>query len=64
MFAGDFSPQFPIHLMAKDLAYVLRAAGISSAALTIAVAHQVFEAAVARGLGSLIMTGVVQLMVD
>lgn len=64
MLAGDFSPQFPIDLIAKDFGYVLQTAGDASTAPTIAAAGQVFEDAKARGLGDLNMTGVAKLVAE
>jgi 3-hydroxyisobutyrate dehydrogenase len=64
MLAGQFSPQFPIELIEKDFGYAVDAAGSPEAAPTIAAAHGVFQKAVARGLGSENMTGVVRLFTE
>lgn len=61
MLAGDFAPQFPVALVAKDFGYVLAAAGTPDLAPTIAAAHRVFSQAEERGLGAEHLTSVVKL---
>lgn len=61
MLAGDFAPQFPVELVAKDFGYVLVAAGTPDLAPTIAAAHRVFNQAEERGLGTEHLTSVVKL---
>lgn len=62
MLAGAFSPQFPVALVEKDLAYALAAAPSGNAALPLTrAAHRVFAAAAERGLGSLNLTAVAKL---
>lgn len=61
MLGGDFTPQFPVELIAKDFGYAVEAAG-SRTSLPVAVAAQdVFQRASARSLGNQNMTAVVQL---
>jgi 3-hydroxyisobutyrate dehydrogenase len=61
MLAGDHRPQFPVALIAKDFGYALAAAGNASQAPIAAAALQVFERALAQGLGDDNMTGVSRL---
>jgi len=61
MLAGDFRPQFPVELIAKDFGYALDAAGGAGQAPITAAALEVFRRGVAEGLGADNMTGVVQL---
>lgn len=61
MLAADFTPQFPVELVAKDFGYVLAAAGSAESAPTIAAALQVFTAAAQRGWGDEHLTSVVKL---
>jgi 3-hydroxyisobutyrate dehydrogenase len=52
MAANDFTPNFALRWMAKDLAYALRAASTQGISLhTAAAAHSVFEQAIAEGYG-------------
>lgn len=52
MVSGDYAPNFPLRLMAKDLAYALGEAGQYGVPLaTVAAALKVFEKAVADGHG-------------
>ncbi len=61
MLAANFTPQFPVELVAKDFGYVLAAAGSAESAPTIAAALQVFTAAEQRGWGDEHRTSVVKL---
>lgn len=61
MLAADFTPQFPVELVAKDFGYVLAATGSVESAPTIAAAHQVFTEALRQGLGPEHLTSVVKL---
>ena len=62
MLKSNFSPMFPIELVAKDLAYVMRHAASDNAHLPMAEsAHNVFAQAVAKGYGQDNITGVVKL---
>lgn len=61
MLAGDFAPQFPVELVAKDFGYVLAAAGTPDLAPTIAAAHRVFSQVEGRRLGAEHLTSVVKL---
>jgi 3-hydroxyisobutyrate dehydrogenase len=61
MLAEDFSPQFPVELVAKDFGYVLAAAGTPDMVPTIAAAHRVFSEAKERGLGAEHLTSVVKM---
>ncbi|MBC9879854.1 NAD(P)-dependent oxidoreductase [Bradyrhizobium sp. INPA01-394B] len=63
MLAGNFTPQFPIELIEKDLNYAVSAAGSPEAAPTIAAALGVFGKAIAKGFGDENMTGVVRMFV-
>jgi 3-hydroxyisobutyrate dehydrogenase len=60
MLSGDFSPQFPVTLMAKDFAYALDAAGGAPHAPTLAAVRALFERGVDLGLGEENMTGVIR----
>lgn len=61
MLSGDFAPQFPVELIAKDFGYVVQA-GAQAAGLPVAAAAQrVFQQAAAQRLGAQNMTAVVQL---
>lgn len=62
MAARNFTPLFPISLMAKDLGYAMAAAGGGDMPLT-AGAQEVFENAVAAGFGEDNTSGVVQLYI-
>lgn len=61
MLTGDFAPQFPVALVAKDFSYVLAAADTPDLAPTIAAAHRVFSQAEEGGLGAEHLTCVVKL---
>ncbi|MDQ5896518.1 MAG: 3-hydroxyisobutyrate dehydrogenase [Pseudomonadota bacterium] len=60
LLAGDFRPQFPVELIAKDFGYALQLAG-APAQPVVAATHGVFERATREGLGAQNMTAVVQL---
>lgn len=61
MLRSEFSPQFPIELMAKDFGYVLDAAGGGARLPTVAAAREVFTLAARLGLGQDNMTAVARL---
>lgn len=61
MLRSEFSPQFPIELMAKDFGYAVAAAGGSANLPTAAAALEVFTKACAVGLGLENMTAVARL---
>lgn len=61
MLNRNFTPMFPIDLIAKDFGYIVGAAGAEARAPTLAAARQVFRSAIEKGLGAQNMTGVVQL---
>lgn len=61
MLAGDFRPQFPVELIAKDFEYTLAVAGLAEQAPTLAAALEVFNRGIQQGLGEENMTAVVQL---
>ncbi len=61
MLGGDFTPQFPVSLIAKDFGYTLQAAGGAQHMPMAAQAHGVFQQAAARALGEQQMTAVAQL---
>lgn len=61
MLSGNFAPQFPIELIAKDFDYALAVIGSPDKAPTIHAASRVFHEAIEQGLGAENMTGVVQL---
>lgn len=64
MLNGQFAPQFPVELIAKDFSYTVDTAGSAQAAPTIAAARDVFRQGIEQGLGALNMTSVVQLFAD
>lgn len=61
MLRSEFSPQFPIELMAKDFGYAIAAAGGADHLPTAAAALEVFTEASAAGLGQENMTAVSRL---
>ncbi|MDJ0945950.1 MAG: NAD(P)-dependent oxidoreductase [Kiloniellales bacterium] len=62
MLAGNFAPQFPIDLVAKDFGYVAAAAADAGAEMPIAAAvRQVYVRAAEAGLGGDNIAGVAQL---
>jgi len=62
MLSGNFTPLFPIELIAKDLGYIRDTAGVNGAKTPIAEAAQrVFAEGIAQGHGADNMTGIVQL---
>ncbi|RKT49942.1 3-hydroxyisobutyrate dehydrogenase [Azonexus fungiphilus] len=61
MLAGNFAPQFPVELVAKDFAYVLASAPAPESAPTLAAAQRVFAEAERCGLGGEHLTSVVKL---
>ena len=61
MVNGEFTPQFPVELIAKDFGYTLQAAGGQAQLPVAAAAHKVFGTAIAQSLGHENMTAVVQL---
>ena len=61
MLGGDFSPQFPVELIAKDFGYAVEAAGSRTSLPMAAAAQDVFQRASSQSLGSQNMTAVVQL---
>jgi 3-hydroxyisobutyrate dehydrogenase len=61
MAADDFTPNFPLKLMAKDIGYAIREASNSGLALrTAAPALEVFKNAVAEGFGDKDFSAVVK----
>lgn len=61
--AGNFSSQFPVHLMFKDLNLVLESAGKNHTPLPqTAATRKCFNTAMARGLGSSDMAAVVKVL--
>ncbi|MFZ4873807.1 NAD(P)-dependent oxidoreductase [Janthinobacterium sp. Mn2066] len=64
MLTANFAPQFPVHLIEKDFGYILREAGSTEQAPTIAAAHAVFLAAIANGSGQENMTSVAKLFMQ
>ena len=60
MLAGNFSPMFPIELVAKDFGYAEGLAGQPSQAPLLAAAHAVFARALAAGMGEDNLTGIVR----
>lgn len=61
MLRADFSPQFPVALMAKDFSYALQAAGGGARMPTAAAALNVFRLAMRLALGDDNMTAVARL---
>jgi len=61
MMAGEFGPQFPVDLIAKDFCYTVEAAGEASSLPLVSAALGVFERAVNQGLGDSNMTAVAKL---
>lgn len=62
MLANNFTPMFPIDLVAKDFSYVVETASDSGAAVPLSEAtRQVYEQAAEGGLGDDNITGIVQL---
>lgn len=61
MLAGDFQPQFPVALMAKDFGYALDAAGGATRLPLASAALSVLTEALRQGLGDANMTAVAQL---
>lgn len=59
MLAGEFRPQFPIGLIAKDFGYALAQAG--TLAPTLSAARSVFDDAIEKGLSVANMTAVVRM---
>ena len=60
---GDFSRQFPVRLMHKDLNLVLAAAGKAGGPLPVTAAtREVFTAAEAQGLGDEDMAAVIEVL--
>ncbi|MGB0696539.1 MAG: NAD(P)-dependent oxidoreductase [Rhodospirillaceae bacterium] len=65
MCAGQFAPQFPIALVAKDFGYVLDAAGPDPAALPLlAATAERYRAADSQGLGGQNITALASLVLD
>ena len=63
MVAGDFTPNFPLKLMAKDLDYAGRESAARGRPLeTAAIAFQIFQRAIAAGHGDKDMSAVVEPM--
>ena len=62
--AGDFKPMFPVRLIDKDFNYTVAECGSASDAPTIAAARDVFDRALAEGMGDLHMTAVVKLFAE
>ncbi len=61
MIAGDFAPNFPLKLMAKDLAYAVKESLARGQPLTTAAAaYDVFQRAIAAGHGDKDMSAVVE----
>ncbi|PXW95184.1 3-hydroxyisobutyrate dehydrogenase [Sphaerotilus hippei] len=60
MLAGDFRPQFPVELIAKDFSYALQLGGPAEQPV-VAAAQAVFERATRQGLGAQNMSAVAQL---
>lgn len=60
MLAGDFQPQFPVELIAKDFGYALQLADVEAQPVA-AATYGVFERAAREGLGAQNMTAVLQL---
>lgn len=60
MVNGNFAPQFTVELIEKDFGYILKEAGSTEEAPTIAAAREVFRQAIARGLSHENMTSVVK----
>ncbi|BEU98701.1 NAD(P)-dependent oxidoreductase (plasmid) [Acidovorax sp. DW039] len=61
MLRAEFSPQFPIELMAKDFDYVVNAAGGIDRLPTAAAAREVFKLAIHAGMGQDNMTAAARL---
>jgi len=61
MLRAEFSPQFPVALMAKDFGYILQAAGGGARMPTAAAALSVFRLATRLGLGAENMTAVARM---
>lgn len=61
MLGGDFTPQFPVTLIAKDFGYAIEAGGSPENMPMAVAAKDVFERAAADALGDQNMTAVVQL---
>lgn len=61
MLAGDFSPQFPVELIAKDFSYALATAKNQRSLPLTTAALAVFEEAIRSALGDSNMTAVAQL---
>lgn len=61
MLSGNFAPQFPVEMVAKDFTYVLASAATPESAPTLAAAQRVFAEAERRGLGGEHLTSVVKL---
>lgn len=61
MLARDFTPQFPVDLIAKDFGYVIEAGGDRVRLPVASAAQGVFQQASAQSLGDQNMTAVVQL---
>ena len=63
MLAGNYAPQAPVHLIAKDLGYVLSAAAGVGSELAITAAVKVrFDLAEAAGLGEENLVAVAKLL--
>lgn len=63
MIAGDFTPNFPLKLMAKDLAYAVKESMARGQPLaTASAAYDVFQRAIAAGHGDKDMSAVVELL--
>ncbi len=63
MIAGDFTPNFPLKLMAKDLGYAVKESVARGQPLTTATAaYDVFQRAIAAGHGDKDMSAVVELL--
>ncbi|WAC73448.1 NAD(P)-dependent oxidoreductase [Roseateles sp. SL47] len=61
MLKGDFSPQFPVELIAKDFAYALSAGGGMARMPLAAAAMDVYHQALAQSMGAENMTAVARL---
>lgn len=63
MIAGDFTPNFPLKLMAKDLGYAVKESAARGRPLaTATAAYGVFQRAIAAGHGDKDMSAVVELL--
>jgi 3-hydroxyisobutyrate dehydrogenase len=61
MLGRRFQPEFPLKLLAKDLGYALKTAGDDASMPTVRAVRDLFQTAIAEGLGDLNMTAVARL---